>query len=89
VNDDGVTCVVAAGVTGYDVELLGENVDDLALALVAPLGTEDDGGLTLGLAHRLGAPDNLSVGVRAKALAVRAQPRFYTGGVLMDGHASE
>ena len=40
-NDDGVAGVVAAGVAGDDVEVLGKDVDDLALALVAPLGTED------------------------------------------------
>ncbi len=41
VDDDGVAGVVAAGVAGDDVELLGEDVDDLAFAFVAPLGTKD------------------------------------------------
>ena len=38
--------VVAAGVAGDDVELFAEDVDDLALAFVAPLGSENDGGRT-------------------------------------------
>ncbi len=38
VDDDGVAGVVAAGVTGDDGELFGEDVDDLALAFIAPLG---------------------------------------------------
>ena len=40
-DDDGVPGVVAAGVAGDDVELLGEDVDDLAFAFIAPLGTKD------------------------------------------------
>ena len=40
-DDDGVAGVVAAGVAGDDVELLGQHVDDLAFAFVAPLGAED------------------------------------------------
>ena len=40
----GVPGVVAALVAGDDGERLGEQVDDLALALVAPLGADDDGG---------------------------------------------
>ena len=41
--DDGVAGVVAALVAGDDVEPLGEQVDDLALPLVAPLGADHDG----------------------------------------------
>jgi len=52
VDDDGVTCVVAAGVAGDDIELFREDVDDLALAFVAPLGSEDDGGLAALRARR-------------------------------------
>ena len=44
VDDDGVAGVRAALVAADDVRLLREQVDDLALALVAPLRTDDDGG---------------------------------------------
>ena len=52
-NDDGVAGVVAAGVARDDVEFFAEDVNDFAFAFVAPLGSEDDGGLALvlGLAH--------------------------------------
>ena len=40
-DDDGVAGVVAAGVAGDDVELLRQDVDDLAFAFIAPLGTEN------------------------------------------------
>jgi hypothetical protein len=39
--DDGVARVVAPLVAGHHVEVLGQQVDDLALALVAPLGAHD------------------------------------------------
>ena len=39
VDDHGVAGVVAAGVAGDDVELFAEDVDDLALAFIAPLGS--------------------------------------------------
>ena len=39
--DDGVAGVVAALVAGHDVEPLRQQVDDLALPLVAPLGADD------------------------------------------------
>ncbi len=39
VNDDGVTGVVASSIAGDHIELLGEDVDDLTLAFVAPLGS--------------------------------------------------
>ena len=38
---DGVAGVVAAVVAGDDVEAVGEQVDDLALALVAPLSAQN------------------------------------------------
>ena len=38
---DGVAGVVAAVVAGHDLDLLREQVDDLALAFVAPLGADD------------------------------------------------
>src|SRR5271169_5907973 len=41
-DGDRVTGVVAAGIAGHDLEPLGENVYDLALALVAPLRSDDD-----------------------------------------------
>ncbi len=43
-GDDGVPGVVAALVAGDDVAALGEEVDHLALALVAPLGPDHHGG---------------------------------------------
>ena len=43
VADDRVAGVVAALEADDDVGLLGEQVDDLALALVAPLGADDHG----------------------------------------------
>ena len=42
-NYDRVPCVVSAGTTGTDVELSRQDVDELALALVAPLRAEDHG----------------------------------------------
>ena len=42
IDDDGVAGVVATLVAGDDVEVLGEPVDDLALALVTPLGAQKD-----------------------------------------------
>jgi len=42
VNNDGVAGVGASVESSADVVVLGQDVDELALALVAPLGTEDD-----------------------------------------------
>src|ERR1700675_2720533 len=42
VDDDGVSGIVAPGVPGHDRKRLSEHVDNLALALVAPLGSDDD-----------------------------------------------
>ena len=42
-DDDGVPGVVAALVAHHVGVLLGEQVDDLGLALVTPLGADDDG----------------------------------------------
>jgi hypothetical protein len=41
-NNDGVSGVVPAGVTGHHRKVLGEHVNDLAFAFVAPLGAYDD-----------------------------------------------
>ena len=41
-DDDGVSGVVAASVAGDDGKALGEHVDDLAFAFIAPLGAEND-----------------------------------------------
>ena len=35
-----MSCIVTSSATGTDVCLAGQNIDELALALVAPLGTE-------------------------------------------------
>ena len=43
-DDDGVAGVVAALVANHEVGGLGEVVGDPALALVTPLGSENDGG---------------------------------------------
>jgi probable phosphoglycerate mutase len=42
-DDDGVAGVVAALVADHDLHLLGEQIGQLALALVAPLGADDHG----------------------------------------------
>lgn len=42
-DDNGVTRVVAASATSADIRLVGENVDELTLALVSPLGAETGG----------------------------------------------
>ncbi len=41
-NKDGVAGVVAALISGDDVETFGEQVDDFPLAFVPPLRTEND-----------------------------------------------
>ncbi len=41
VDDEGVTGIVAALETHHGIGLLGEQIDDLALALVTPLGAND------------------------------------------------
>ena len=42
-DHDGVACVRAALVAAHDVGVLGEQVDDLALAFVAPLRAHNHG----------------------------------------------
>ena len=42
VDGDRVSGIMAAGITRHHVEALREHVNDLALALVAPLGADDD-----------------------------------------------
>ena len=51
-EDDGVSGVVAAQIADDDVVPIGQQVDDLALGLIAPLEA-DDGGDVLGLHVRL------------------------------------
>jgi hypothetical protein len=41
-DEDRVAGVVAAVVAGHHLHLVGEQVDDLTLPLVAPLGAGDD-----------------------------------------------
>lgn len=43
VGDNGVACVVTALGAAADLRLVGEDVGELALAFVTPLGAEDDG----------------------------------------------
>ena len=45
VDDDGVAGIVAPGIAGDDGEVLRQDVDDLPLALIAPLGANNHGGL--------------------------------------------
>ena len=92
VDDDGVPGVVPAGVAGDEVELLGENVDDLALAFVAPLGAEDDGGcFFLGLdgrvrggAHADVSPVRKMCGEEMSAAKTASLYLFYTARILAD-----
>jgi hypothetical protein len=60
---------VAAGIARHHGKVLGKNIDDLAFALIAPLGSEDNGGLALRLGHLRFAPGRLRVGVREQKLA--------------------
>jgi len=46
-NDDRVAGVVSAGIAGYDRKVFGEDIDNLALALIAPLGANDDRSFSL------------------------------------------
>ena len=58
VDDDGVAGVVAASVAGDDLVALGQDIDDLAFAFIAPLGAKDDGCLLSG--HVLRSPGNVA-----------------------------
>jgi hypothetical protein len=60
VDDDRVARVRAALITADEVGVLSEEIDDLALALVAPLGADDDGG-------RHGAQSGRRRAVRSRA----------------------
>ena len=42
VDDDCVAGIVAAGVASHDGKILRQDIDDLALAFVTPLGADDD-----------------------------------------------
>jgi len=42
VDDQGMTGIVAALVTHNRSRLIGQQIDDLALAFIAPLGAEND-----------------------------------------------
>ena len=43
VDDDGVTGVVAARVAHDSIEVAGDQIANLTLALIAPLGTDQNG----------------------------------------------
>ena len=43
----GVTGVVSPLIPGHDVEMLGEEIDDLAFAFIAPLGAYDNNDLDM------------------------------------------
>ena len=69
-NIDGVTGVVAALRADDDVRLLRQNVDDLALALIAPLGAyENSVGHSLVLLSR-------EIKIPEVQFAISGQPRF-------------
>ena len=42
-DDDGMTSIISACTSCADVHLAREDINELALALVAPLRAEDDG----------------------------------------------
>src|SRR5438045_640987 len=42
VDDDCVAGIVTSGVASHDGKIFGEDIDDLALAFVTPLGADDD-----------------------------------------------
>ena len=44
---NGVARIRSALVSGHDIDVLGEHVDDLPLPFVAPLTADDDGAATL------------------------------------------
>jgi hypothetical protein len=46
-DDDGMAGVMAAGIARHDGEVFREHVDNLAFALVAPLGADDDRSFSL------------------------------------------
>ena len=41
VDDEGVAGIIAALKSDYDIRVLGEEVDDLTLALISPLSSDD------------------------------------------------
>ena len=41
-DDDRVAGIVPALIAGNDIEMFREQIDDLSLALVAPLGADND-----------------------------------------------
>ena len=47
VDDDGMASIVAAGIARHDREILREHVNNFALALIAPLRSDDDRGFPL------------------------------------------
>ena len=51
-DDDGVSSVVSASTASANVDVGSEDIDELALALVAPLGTKDDGDYMRGKTDR-------------------------------------
>src|SRR5665811_1068399 len=60
-------------IAGNDVELFRQDVDDLTLTLIAPLGAKDDGGLTF-----LRIQGCSEKGGSARAIKARAHDSFYT-----------
>ena len=46
IDDDRVAGIVSTGVAGDHRKILGENVDNLAFAFIAPLGADNDRGFS-------------------------------------------
>jgi hypothetical protein len=42
-DDQGMACVISTGIAGDEIGLARQRVDDLALALIAPLQANDGG----------------------------------------------
>jgi hypothetical protein len=72
VNRDGVAGVVAAGIARHQVVVFGQDINDLAFALVAPLRTNHHGCLEVAQLIVLGEISGTNdVNVRRSALQIR------------------
>src|SRR5271169_81044 len=70
VNGNGVPGIVPAGIARHKLEPLGKNVDNLALAFIAPLGANDDRCLT---DFQLAAPSTIAPTIHQATAQIRAQ----------------
>ena len=92
VDHDGVARVVTALVADDHVHLLGQEVGELALALVAPLGADDHGSGHAGQRVKLGCATGAAVGEAAGTWTVPSTSTVGTTGtvvvVVVDGVCS-